>query len=155
MFPFHFTCASKIRRQLFCLLAMAAPCGAYAAEPEAKTWHHDLRNAWQASQEQERPILIYVTMKCCYYCEKMRHDTYANTSVVDDIHRTYVPASIDSKRYPLLVERLNVRVFPTTIIVGHDGKVIDSISGYVGPEQMRSWLKTSAEKQPATAIASR
>ena len=155
MFRFHPAFANKFRPQLFCLLAMAASSSVCAAEPQAKTWHYDLKTAWQASQEQERPILLYVTMKCCYYCEKMRHDTYANTSVVDDIHRTYVPASIDSKRYPDLVEKLKVRRFPTTIVVGQDGKVIDSITGYVGPDQMRSWLKTSAAKNATSQIARR
>jgi protein disulfide-isomerase len=134
---------------------MTASSAACAAEPQAKTWHRDLRIAWRESQQQERPILIYVTMKCCFYCEKMRHDTYANTGVVDDIYRSYIPASIDSNHYPALVEKLKVHRYPTTVIVGHDGRVIDSISGYVGPEQMRSWLKTSAVKTAPATIARR
>jgi protein disulfide-isomerase len=155
MFRFHFHCADKFRRHVFCLLAMTASSMAGAAEPEAKTWHHDWRSARQASQEEGRPILLYVTSKCCFYCEKMRHETYANTDVVGDIYHNFVPVSIDSKRHPELVEHLRVRRFPTTFIVGRDNRVVDSISGYVGPEQMRSWLKTSAAKNATSAIAQR
>jgi thioredoxin-related protein len=134
---------------------MAASSAACAAEPNAKSWHYDWNSAWQASQAEERPILLYVTMKCCYSCEKMRYQTYANSRVVDDIRRTYVPVTIDSNRHPELVEALKVRRFPTTFIVRQDGTVIDSITGYVVPEQMRSWLKTSAEKTATSQIASR
>jgi thioredoxin-like negative regulator of GroEL len=76
----------------------------------------------------------------------MRTETYGNSSVVEDIEREFVPASIDSKSHPEIVERLNVRLFPTTFIIGSDGNVIDSKRGYVGPEQFRSWLRTSEMK---------
>jgi len=152
MFRFHSTWVNKSRFHLFRLVLMAAPAlmaasgAACAAEPTGKTWHRDWNSAWDASQTEGRPILIFVTNKCCYYCEKMRTETYGNSVVVDDIQRDFVSASIDSKRYPEIVERLNVRLFPTTVIIGRDGTVIDSMPGYVGPEQFRSWLKSSGTK---------
>jgi thioredoxin-related protein len=146
MLRFGFTCVNKSRAHLFLLVALAASGAAYAGGPDGKSWHHDWDSALRASQDEGRPMLVFVTNKCCYCCEKMRHETYGNSLVVEDIHRDFVPASIDSKRYPEIVDTLNVRVFPTTLIVGRDATVIDSISGYVGPEQMRSWLKASGTK---------
>jgi protein disulfide-isomerase len=125
---------------------MAASSAACAAEPHHTTWHRDWTSAREASQSEGRPMLVFVTSKCCYYCEKMRTETYGNSSLVDDIEREFVPASIDSKQYPEVADRLNVRLYPTTVIIGSDGQVIATKPGYVGPEQLRSWLKTSGEK---------
>jgi thioredoxin-related protein len=146
MFRFHSTSANKFRAQLSCLVLMAVSSAACAAEPHNRTWHRDWNSAWDASQSEGRPMLIFVTNKCCYYCEKMRTETYGNSRVVDDIQREFVPASIDSKQYPEIASKLNVRLYPTTVIIGSDGQVIATKPGYVGPEQLRSWLKTSGTK---------
>jgi len=57
-----------------------------------------------------------------------------------------VLASIDRERCPKLVRKLNVRAFPTTVIVGPDETVIDSMTGFVGPDQLRTRLKLAGEK---------
>jgi thioredoxin-related protein len=146
MFRFHFSSVNKSSAHLLCFVLMVASCAVCAAEESGKTWHRDWNSAWDASQAEGRPILIFVTNKCCYYCEKMRTETYGNSLVVDEIQREFVPASIDSKSHPDIVKRLNVRLFPTTFIIGSDGTVIDSKPGFVGPDQLRSWLRTSEMK---------
>ena len=146
MFRFHLPSVNKSSAPLMCFALMVASGAVCAAEPEGKNWHHDWNSAWDASQAEGRPILIFVTRKCCFYCEKMRQDTYGNSSVVDDIQREFVPATIDSKIHPEIADKLNVRLYPTTVIIGSDGQVIDSKPGYVGPEQMRTWLRTSGTK---------
>jgi protein disulfide-isomerase len=142
MFRFHFSTVNKTSAHLLCFVLIAASSAVCAAEQGGKNWHHDWDSAWDASQAEGRPILIFVTKKCCFYCEKMKNNTYGNTSVVDDIQRDFVPLTIDSERYPNIVNKLNVRLFPTTVIIGSDATVIDSRAGYLGPDQMRSWLKT-------------
>jgi thioredoxin-related protein len=143
MFRFQLVSVNKSSAPVLCFVLMMASSAVCAGEPEGKNWHHDWNSAWDASQAEGRPILIFVTRKCCFYCEKMRTETYGNSLVVNDIEREFVPASIDSKRYPEIADKLNVRLYPTTVIIGSDGQVIASKPGYLGPEQMRSWLKTS------------
>jgi thioredoxin-related protein len=142
MFRFHFSSVNKTSAPVLIFVLMVASGAVCVAEDSDKNWHHDWDSAWDASQAEGRPILIFVTKKCCYYCEKMKNNTYGNSSVVDDIQRDYVPVTIDSAQYPNIVSKLNVRLFPTTVIIGSDATVIDSRAGYVGPEQMRSWLKS-------------
>jgi thioredoxin-related protein len=146
MLRFHFNYVNKSVGQLLCLVAMVASVTANAGEPRGKNWHQSWKSAWQASQAEGRPILMFVTMDGCYYCEKMRRETYANSQVLDDLRRNFVLVSIDSTRNPKTVSKLNLHRFPTTLIVSRDAKVIDSMSGYAGPEQLRSWLKASGSK---------
>jgi thioredoxin-related protein len=133
------------------LALMLTACGAaLAGEPAGSNWHRDWRSAWQASQAQSRPILLFVSMEHCYHCTRMCRTTYSDNQVRQDIEGRFVLASIDSGRNPDLVRRLNVRLFPTTLIIGSDGQVIDAMPGYLGPQQLRSRLKTAE-----TRIASR
>ena len=142
MSRFQFSSVYKTSARLLIVALMATSGVVVAAEQSGDNWHHDWDSAWDASQADGRPILIFVTKKCCYYCEKMKNDTYGNTRVVDEIQRDFIPVTIDSARYPNIVSKLNIRLFPTTVIIGSDASVIDTKPGYVGPEQMRSWLKT-------------
>jgi uncharacterized protein YyaL (SSP411 family) len=131
---------------LLVLLLFAAAGATNAAEPPGTNWHRDCHSAFVESQAQGRPILFFVTMDHCYYCEKMCRETYSDNGLLHDIERDYVLASIDHERCPNLVRKLNVRLFPTTVIVGPDETVIDSMTGFVGPEDLRSRLKTAEAK---------
>ena len=130
----------------FVLLLFAAAGATNAAEPPGSNWHRDCNSAFTESQAQGRPILFFVTMDHCYYCDKMCQETYSDNRLLEDIERDYVLASIDRKRCPKLVRKLNVRVFPTTVIVGPDETVIDSMPGFVRPEELRSRLQAAGAK---------
>jgi uncharacterized protein YyaL (SSP411 family) len=136
----------RIHSLLFALLLFAAAGAANAAEPPGQKWHRDCTSAFAESQAQGRPILFFVTMDHCYYCDKMCSETYGDNQLLEDIERDYVLASIDRKRCPKLVQKLNVRVFPTTVIVGPDETVIDSMTGFVRPDQLRSRLNAAEAK---------
>jgi thioredoxin-related protein len=144
MLRFYSIRVNKFGQAFFCLFALAASVTAFASEPSGDNWLHDWDSARQASETQGRPILFFVTMgDGCYYCEKMVRSTYSDRRLVDEINRDFVLASIDSNRHPKIAKKLKVRLFPTTVIVGVDGEVIDSMPGYAGPDQLRSWLKSS------------
>jgi uncharacterized protein YyaL (SSP411 family) len=131
---------------LFLLILFAAAGATNAAEPPGTNWHRDCNSAFEDSQAQGRPILFFVTMDHCFYCDKMCRETYSDNQLMQDMEREYVLASIDRKRCPKLVQKLNVRVFPTIVIVGPDETVIDSMTGFVTPAQLRSRLKLAGEK---------
>ncbi|HEX2473827.1 MAG TPA: thioredoxin family protein [Lacipirellulaceae bacterium] len=136
----------RIHSPLFAMLLFAAAGATHAAEPPGEKWHRDCNSAFVESQTQGRPILFFVTMDHCYYCEKMCRETYSDNQLLEDIEHDYVLASIDRERCPRLVSKLNVRVFPTTVIMGPDETVIDSMTGFVGPDQLRSRLKVAEGK---------
>ncbi len=138
--------AEKIRLPLVALLLVAGTGVASAAEPAGENWHHDWQSAWRDSQAQNRPLVLFVTMEHCHYCEKMSRETYGDASVIEDIASGFVLASINSDTHPNLMRKLHVDAFPTTVIMGADAKVIDSMTGYVGPEQLRLRLKAAGAK---------
>ena len=68
-----------------------------AAEQPAVVWHHDVKTAWQSTQQQNRPLLVFVTSSHCLYCTKMKQGTYANATVAATINRSFVPLVLDGE----------------------------------------------------------
>ena len=121
-----------------------------AAEKGAPLWHRDVSKAWEATQLGTRPMLLFVTMDGCTYCVKMKHETYANEGVKTAIKKSFVAASAAAETNRTLVRRFKIESYPTTIIFAPDGKMLDSIVGYIGPKQMQRRLKAAALYRKST-----
>jgi uncharacterized protein YyaL (SSP411 family) len=136
--------ASQASFSLMMMLSLAA--AGSAGEPEGEMWHRNWSGAWHDAQEQHRPLVLFITSGDCYHCERMSRDTYHDRQVMSDLRDQFVLASIESERYPKLLRTLKVQAFPTTVIITPDAQVIDAMTGYVGPEEMRTRLKAAQVK---------
>ena len=103
-------------------------------------WDRDVRVAWQSALSTDRPLLMFLTMDGCLYCQKMKKTTLQDRFVVHDLQSEFVPVALNVKDAPDLVERLQVKSFPTTVIIQTNGDVVESISGYQTPRQLRQRL---------------
>jgi thioredoxin-related protein len=106
-------------------------------------WQGDVREAWQLAQKSDRPLLVFITMDSCLYCEKMKKTTLRDRFVVRDVHSAFVPVTVNLKDVPDLVELLMVKSFPTTVVIHTNGDVIESMSGYQTSRQLRQRLQAS------------
>jgi len=103
--------------------------------------HADYPAAWTASQESNRPILVYVTMPRCSHCVKMIEDTYKQPEVGKMIADSFETICADRYAQAKLVEKLNVKWYPTTILVASNNKVLDVIEGYVDANSFKRRLQ--------------
>lgn len=74
-------------RLLFLVVAVVLG-GASVASAEkagAIAWRSDVDRAWKASKQQNRPLLLFVTLDGCGYCTKMKQHTYRDPAVVKDV----------------------------------------------------------------------
>src|SRR5262245_33607997 len=103
---------------------------------ETVAWHTDTQHAWQAAQQSNRPLLVFVTREDCYYCVQMKSRTYASAPVSGAIRRAYVPLVLDGGQASPLLKELNVTVYPSTFVISSQAVVLDRIDGYVEPEAL-------------------
>jgi len=129
--------------------------GARAASPTGRMWHNDLSVAWKHTQQTRRPLVLFVTMDGCYYCEKMSRETYADRAVAGQLSAGFVPVAINQKRYPKLVEQLQVQAFPTTVIIGPDARILASLTGFVEAARLQEHLSAAQKRSAATGRAVR
>ncbi len=121
---------------LLALLTIPAAPQSQAAEPTAIAWHSDVETAWKATQEQGRPLLIFVTAKQCTHCVKMKQATYADPTVAAAVNRSFVPLVLDGGSNSPLLKELGVTAYPATFIISGDAVVLDRVNGYVPPETL-------------------
>ena len=76
----------------------------------------------------------------------MKKNTYRDDGVVADIRQSFVSATVDAKTWTQFVERLGVRIYPSTVIISPDNKVLDRIGGYVEPKTLRARLDVASQR---------
>ena len=135
-------------------LAMAAMLAVSASGPSAENaaiqWHSDPAKAHQLARQQNRPLLLLVTMDGCFYCTKMKQSTYQDAVVASEVADRFVAARIDAKGHRALVEKLGVEVYPTTVIVSPDYRVLDVIRGYVDSSRLRQRMTAATRHDRIT-----
>jgi thioredoxin-related protein len=103
--------------------------------------HASYPAAWTAAQETNKPILVYVTMPQCPHCTKMIEQTYEQPEVDEMVKGSF--ETLQAGRYTdaILVSKLHVRWYPTTVLVGSNNKVLDVIEGYVDAKTFKRRLQ--------------
>jgi thioredoxin-related protein len=117
--------------------------------------HTSYPAAWTAAQESGRPILVYVTSQSCPHCTRMLGETYQRASLRTFMTGSFETVFVDRAEQPELAQKLHVRLFPTTLIVGGDNKVIDVIEGYVDASAFSRRLQTSLAANAAEETKTR
>lgn len=124
------------------LLVSAAP----AAEVEGfeSTWSQAVAKA----KEQNKPIYLHFTTEWCGWCRKIEKDTYKSETGQKALE-SFVAASLDCTvprgQQPTGEKKTNIelmrkwggRGYPYLVMVTPDGQVLNTVSGYVKPEQFK------------------
>lgn len=109
--------------------------------------HSSYPAAWTAAQQTNRPILVYVTSPACPHCTRMIGETYHESNVNRFVADSFESVYVDRMEQPALISKLHVRLYPTTIIVAPNNKVIDVIEGYVDSLTFSRRLQTTLAAQ--------
>lgn len=119
--------------------------------------HASVDAAWLAAQKTKRPMLLFVSSENCTYCVKMLKDTYSHPQIAAALTQSCEPVSVMREDNLALVKKLQVRAFPTTVIVGSDGKEIARVEGYQPPAKFAELMfgppaQPQAMVRPASAV---
>ncbi len=126
---------------------VAALCqGTSQRSARASSGPVDLAAAWETAREQQRPLLLFVTMDGCAHCQKMKQTTLRDKEVQSDLQARFVPVALNVKDEPELVKILRLRLFPAMVVIQPNGDVLESISGYQTPKQLREKLSSTARQ---------
>lgn len=133
-------------------------------DANAGAWHRDIGQAFKVAQAEQKPVILFLSMNGCTYCDKMIQTTLSDLTVRQAIGSSYVPAAIKASERPDIIRQLRVRSFPTTVLVSPSGQVLEQLTGYVAAEKLTSSLRNhSAEpirqaqrmQQPAPVVRAR
>ena len=118
--------------------------------PRKIAWAQTPKLAVRQARASQRPILAFVTSDHCGFCRKMDRTTWNDARIIDQVEKHFVPMKLHAARDAALVERLNVKAFPTTILFTPTGQVIAGAAGFLPPEQMTKLMQSA---RPVTTAA--
>ena len=103
-------------------------------------WETEFEKALTTAKEKNQPLLLYVSMEGCHYCDKMDRETYSNKGVASDVTKSFVAVKVKRNQAQHLVRRYGVNIYPTTVIIHPESRRVETIRGFVGPSQLKSRL---------------
>lgn len=131
---------------------LLADATAFAAQAAGSGWIRDVDQALQVAARQQRPLLVFVTMDGCKYCQRMEQTTFSSVQVRQTISANFVPVVVKQSERPDLMRELQIQSFPTTMIVTPQGDVVREMRGYVEPRRFQQML-LQVVGQPAASRA--
>ncbi len=114
--------------------AVVAQSGLRIATGQDRLFRHfRVEQAWEAVVAAKKPLLVMFTSDHCVYCRKMLVETYGSPAVRKMLVGRTESVLAHADEYRGLVKRMGIRGFPTTLIVSHQGEVLDLMEGFVEP----------------------
>jgi thioredoxin-like negative regulator of GroEL len=127
----------------------AAEEPARPARPAKIEWTESLSAALDRQKKLERPVLVYVGAGFCGYCRQMDRETWTDPSVIGQLQERFIALRVDADQQPMLVERLGIESYPTTIVFSVDGRRTQTLVGFVRPQQLLRALADAVPRTPA------
>jgi thiol:disulfide interchange protein DsbD len=112
-------------------------------ETEHTGWlEQDLEGALATAKAERKLVLVDIYADWCAQCKELDEKTWPDASVKQWIAQNAVAIRIDTDaRRKDLATKLQIRSYPTVLLVDADGRELRRILGYQKPETMRSWLE--------------
>jgi len=103
-------------------------------------WLTSMSDGITLAKSSGKPIMVDFYTDWCGWCKKLDKDTYTN-STVQALAEKFVCVKVDADKDRASAEKYGVSGFPTIIFLDKDGKEIDRITGYEGPEAFAETMK--------------
>ena len=92
-------------------------------------WFHSYDKAIEASKKEDKPVMLFITMRGCHACDRMEKDVFTNTQVSKYLQNHFVllQLGIKNRRIP---KKYQAYVTPTFEFIGSDGeRIVPSVHG--------------------------
>ncbi len=114
-----------------------------AAGDSAKGWlEQDLEAALAKAKAEHKVVLVDIYADWCAQCKELDEKTWPDAAVQAWIKANAVPIRIDTdaKRKDLAT-KLQIRSYPTVLLLDADGRELRRLLGYQKPQNMLAWLE--------------
>ena len=96
----------------------------------------------------EKILMVYFYADGCYYCEKMKNITFADSLVQQELEKNYIVVSVNYSQYKHIFRKeFHLHATPAIVFFDRDGKKIyeNPAYGYQGAEDFYNKIKMLSE----------
>src|SRR4051812_11204177 len=113
------------------LAMLALLLAAFTAPAQEIAWHKDYGTALKEAKATGKPLLLNFTMFGCHWCQTLDRTTFRDPAIIKALSERFVPLKVQSEDYPALVQTLGVESYPTLVVAGPTGRIIEIQRGYL------------------------
>ena len=93
-------------------------------------WHRNFDAGWREAARRNVPMVIFISARRCHYCEVMKASTWADPCVTNEVNQDYVAISLNPDDNAAVLSRIDVEMYPMTLVGLPEGRIIDSLKGF-------------------------
>jgi len=114
-----------------------------AAKEEHTGWlEQDLEGALARAKAERKLVLVDIYADWCAQCRELDEKTWPDAGIQQWITQNAVAIRIDTDaRRKDLAEKLQIRSYPTVLLLDAEGRELRRILGFQKPETMKAWLE--------------
>lgn len=91
-------------------------------------WHKSVVEGFAVAQKRSIPIIIDLYADWCTYCKVLEKEIFPEPSVMASMEK-FVKIRINGEEYPNLMDRYNVKGFPTILLLDKNGYYMTKLTG--------------------------
>ena len=133
----------------FCILTPAkaqVTSTAQARSPRVFT-ETSIENGWKRSLQQKQPMLVMFTSDNCKFCKKMLAETYGHPAIEQMLSAHTQTVLAHKNNYEALVKKLNIRGYPSSVLISPKGDVLEFVEGFLPPKKFAERVVPVLQKQ--------
>ncbi|OGR06281.1 MAG: hypothetical protein A3K23_05495 [Desulfobacca sp. RBG_16_58_9] len=104
-------------------------------------WRGNWEEALEEAKKANRPLLLELYLQGCSHCAQLDRETHQDAGVAAAVNEKFIPVRIEGRSRMDLVQKLEVRGAPTTLIFSPEGKEVRRFSGFMPPPEYLKELK--------------
>ena len=112
-------------------------------------WVKTYRNAREIGTDSHRPVFLFVTSEACTYCRKMEQESLEEQAIVSKLQTSFVPTRLKLDPESQLAKDLKITMFPTTVIIAPDGRIVDYVRGYMDRQKLSNCIRKALKSDVA------
>ncbi len=101
-----------------------------AASIHQVNWRSDYNSARKEAESKGLPLVIDFGTKSCFFCNKLDQTTFRDPRVIGVMNDRFVPLKVDAEVEVTLANQLRISSYPTVVMAGPDGKILNTVIGY-------------------------
>lgn len=98
-------------------------------------WRESWEEALVEAQKDNRPLLLEFFLEGCPHCARLDRETHQDAAVAAAVNARFIPVRIEGRSRMDLVQKMEVRGAPTTLIFSPEGKERQRFSGFLTPSE--------------------
>jgi len=98
-------------------------------------WRGNWEEAQEEAKQANRPLLLELYLEGCSHCARLDRETHQDPAVAAALNESFIPVRLEGRSRMDLVQKLQVRGAPTTLIFSPEGKELRRFAGFLAPSE--------------------